>query len=529
MHAEFSKMPNYDFADNTSSASDHRSAVVMVGSLPLGGDFPVRVQSMTNTDTNDVRATVDQVMQLVDAGCNYVRITTQGIREAENLEAIKGRLLSFGYDVPLIADVHFNPKAAELAATIVEKVRINPGNYTDKKQLSYNYSDAAFEESRQRMAERLLPLLHICQKHNTAIRIGTNHGSLSDRMLARFGNTPLGMVESALEFVDICRRSDFHQLVLSIKSSHVPTMIEANRLLIQRMQKAGYYYPVHLGVTEAGDGVDARVKSAAGIGSLLALGIGDTIRVSLTEDPVNEIPVALNLVSLYGKKENRVHLITHEVIAFKSNASGRQKPPMVVSETMADGVDVAISPTRTEQRSDKGVNFTAYKLSYAERDYESLLLKATVDFSILMLKISREGIWLENLTAGNTVDLPKLALDILQGLGLRYSKPEYIACPSCGRTLFNLIDQLAVVREKTRHLSGLKIAVMGCAVNGPGEMTDADYGYVGAGKGKVNLYKKHQVVAKNIPQDEAVEALVELIKQGGDWVNPEEAEEFYKE
>lgn len=385
------------------------SRVVNIGSLPMGGDHPVRVQSMTNTDTLNTIATVEQSIRMIEAGCEYVRIAVPGMRETENLREIKKELRKRGFSTPLIADVHFNPKLAEIAATIVEKVRINPGNYTDKRRVTkgkllndalVQSTNSDYQNELELIAERIKPLINICKEHGTAIRIGTNHGSLSDRILDRYGDTPQGMVESALEFARICESFSFHNLVLSMKSSNTRVMIAANRLLVERMKAEGMTYPLHLGVTEAGAGEDGRLKSAIGIGSLLADGIGDTIRVSITEDPEFEIPVA------YG---------------------------------------------------------------------------------------------------------------ILQATGTRITKTEFVACPSCARTLFNIQEALQKVKERTSHLIGLKIAVMGCIVNGPGEMADAHYGYVGAGKGKVMLYKKQTVVKKDVDEAVAVDALVDLIKANGDW------------
>jgi len=494
-----------------------QSQEVNIGKVRVGARHPVRIQSMTNTDTMNTEASVEQVIQLADAGCEMVRLTTQGVREAQNLAEIKNRLVQKGYLLPLIADVHFNPKAAEVAATIVEKVRINPGNYTDKKRVNFQYNEQEYAEAKARIAENLMPLLEICGKHGTAIRIGTNHGSLSDRILARFGNTPMGMVESALEFIDICHQANFHQLVLSMKSSHVPTMIEANGLLVKRMTEKGFYYPIHLGVTEAGNGEDGRIKSAAGIGHLLALGIGDTIRVSLTEDPVEEVPVAKKLVHFFGQRADQVQPVLHEVVHFETDTNPTPRHPLVLSATKTATCDVVINSIPATKPTYPDLSPTAYHLTYVEPEMDTLVLRAATDISRLMLNRKREGIWLQN-QHHSDARLTQLSLNILQGLGLRYSKTEYIACPSCGRTLFNLMDQLALVREKTNHLAGLKIAVMGCAVNGPGEMADADYGYVGAGRGKVNLYQQQNLIAKNIPEEDAVDALIELIKKSGDWV-----------
>ena len=381
----------------------HKTRVVNIGTLPMGGDYPISVQSMTNTNTLDTMATVDQIIRMADAGCEYARISTPGIREAENLRNIKKILLTRGYKIPLIADVHFNPKVAEVAASIVEKVRINPGNYTrlaSQPDASSDLQDDAFGEM---VAGQLKPLIKICRDHGTVLRIGSNHGSLSQRILARYGDTPEGMVESVMEYLRIFESIGFTDLVVALKASNPKVMIRANRMLVKAMERSGMNYPLHLGVTEAGWGESGRIKSAVGIGSLLADGIGDTIRVSLTEDPELEIPVAY---------------------------------------------------------------------------------------------------------------------DILQAAGARISQTEYISCPSCARTLFNIQETVVKIREQTRHLKGLKIAVMGCIVNGPGEMADADYGYVGAGKGKVILYKKQEAVKKDIDEAIAVEELIRLIREQGDWIDP---------
>lgn len=498
-----------------------QSGVIHIGDIPLGGSHPVRIQSMTNTNTMDTESSVNQIIKLADAGCDYVRLTTQGVREAENLGRIKEELLKRNYTTPLIADVHFNPKAAEVAATLVEKVRINPGNYTDKKRINYQYSEPENLAARQQIRDNLLPLLEICKRHHTVIRIGTNHGSLSDRMLARYGNTPTGMVESAIEFIEICRAANFHNLVLSMKSSHVPGMIEANQLLVRRMTENGYYYPLHLGVTEAGDGEDGRIKSAAGIGNLLAQGIGDTIRVSLTEAPEYEVPVAKKLVQFYGKKQKEKDLSPGNVFYIENTSGIQPKHPLVITSTKTPHSDLVIKTPDTID-GDKQ-KLSGYHLSYSEPDQENLVIRASADISLLMLNQRRNAIHIENYPHTSDETLSMLSLNILQGLGMRYSKTEFIACPSCGRTLFNLMEQLALVRARTHHLAGLKIAVMGCAVNGPGEMADADYGYVGAGRGKVNLYQGKELVDKNIPEEDAVEALIQLIRAGGDWKEPGDA------
>ena len=396
-----------------------KTRVVNLGDLPMGGDYPIRVQSMTNTDTLDTDGTVAQMIRMIEAGCEYVRISVPGMKDVENLREIKKRIRVTGFTNPLIADVHFNPKIAEIAATIVEKVRINPGNYLPHPRPLPNEGrqnpvssiivtaseakqqhPASDQQYREQVSNRIAPLLKICRANGTAVRIGVNHGSLSERIMERYGDTPLGMVESAMEFARICEYHDFRNLVLSLKASNTRVLIQANRMLVERMKAEGMDYPLHLGVTEAGAGEDGRLKSAVGIGSLLADGIGDTIRVSITEDPEYEIPVA------YG---------------------------------------------------------------------------------------------------------------ILQATGVRITRTEYISCPSCARTLFNIQESVQKIKERTGHITGLKIAVMGCIVNGPGEMVDAHYGYVGAGQGKVNLYKGQELVKKQVDEADAVEELIELIKEGGEW------------
>jgi len=383
-----------------------RTRIVNIGCVPMGGNNPIRVQSMTNTDTLDTKSTVAQAIRMIEAGCELVRIAVPGIRETENLKVIRELLRKQGFDVPIIADVHFNPAIAELAAHFVEKVRINPGNYIDKKVKHGNpdfwMNDANYNRELEIISEKLAPLLRICKVNGTAIRIGVNHGSLSERIITRYGDTPKGMVESALEFARLCEGHGFHNLVLSLKASNTRVMIQSNRLLVKEMKLAGMDFPIHLGVTEAGAGEDGRLKSAIGIGSLLADGIGDTIRVSITEDPEFELPVA------YG---------------------------------------------------------------------------------------------------------------ILQAAGVRITRTEFISCPSCARTLFNIQEAVENVKAATGHLKGLKIAVMGCIVNGPGEMADADYGYVGGARGKVMLYKGQEVKRRNIPENTAINELIKLIKEHGDWVD----------
>jgi len=391
-----------NYTNDVFAYNRRKSWEVAVGTVPMGGNYPVRVQSMTNTDTLDTQKTVEQIIRLANGGCEYVRLAAQGIAEAENLKNIKKELQKKTCYVPLIADVHFNPQVALIAAEIVEKVRINPGNYADKKQFKpLSYTEQEYNLEIERIAERLSPLLTICKRNGTAIRIGTNHGSLSDRIVSRYGNTPLGMAKSAMEYVQICNDFGFHHLVLSMKSSDTRIMVQSVRLLVAMMDEKKWHYPLHLGVTEAGNGEYGRTKSAVGIGTLLQGGIGDTIRVSLTENPENEIP---------------------------------------------------------------------------------------------------------------------FAFDLLQACGLRYTKAEIISCPSCGRTQYNIEKFLEMIKQKTAHLKGLKIGVMGCIVNGPGEMADADYGFVGAGKGKITLYKGKKPVYHNLDEENAVEMLIQLIKENGEWV-----------
>lgn len=428
---------------------------------------------MTNTNTLDTDASIDQIIELVNAGSKIVRLSCRTVKEAENLKNIKELLIQKGIQIPLVADTHFNPAVAEAAAVYADKVRINPGNYVDKRRQKSEFSQTEHLEEREKIKKRLKNLIDICNENSTAVRIGVNHGSLSERMLFRYGNTALGMCESAMEFIQIFREFNFHNLVVSLKASYVPTMLNANRLLHSEMQKKDFYYPIHLGVTEAGDGEEARVKSAAGIGSLLAEGIGDTIRVSLTENPVEEIPFANKIIDNYGKR------ISLQMPYFELN---RTNKPQII-------------------------------LKYNSREDEDVLISSAVDFT----RINDSNSYKNLKIISNGIPKNELSDIILQALGIKYSKAEFIACPSCGRTLFNIIDELKKVKKKTSHLKGLKIAVMGCIVNGIGEMADADYGYVGAGAGKVNLYKQKQIVAKNLDENFAVGKLVKIIKENGDW------------
>lgn len=513
-----------------------QSKVVEVGHLLIGGEQPVIIQSMTTTRTMDIIATVDQVMRLADAGCEMARITVQSIKEAQQLYSIKNNLRSRSYNLPLVADVHFNPKVAEEAAQIVEKVRINPGNYVDRNNLKTDFTEAEYQAELEKIALKLSPLLNICKKNNTAIRIGTNHGSLSNRILAKYGNTAVGMVESAIEFVEICRNQHFDNLILSLKSSNVRLMIETNKLFVERMIENGYYYPIHLGVTEAGDGSDGRIKSAAGIGNLLLNGIGDTIRVSLTEKPENEIPVAKQLVELYGKRKTEPPKIIAEKIILKGAKetinTRKLKAPYVVSQGESGLSDLfldeknilhhrnkEIIATKVSTDSIKPANkdeVNIIKLNYSNLSKETLQLIAAAEFSYVYDLVPVDGICIYN-NITSTDDNTQLSLDILQAMGLRFSRAEFIACPSCGRTYFDIQDHLKKVREKTSHLKGVKIAVMGCIVNGPGEMADADYGYVGSGMGRVSLYKGSKLIYQNIEEKIALTTLISLIKENGDW------------
>ncbi|MCD4772701.1 MAG: (E)-4-hydroxy-3-methylbut-2-enyl-diphosphate synthase [Bacteroidales bacterium] len=497
---------------------------VKVGDVIIGGNNPIRIQSMTNTDTMDTFATVEQSIRMIDAGCELVRITAQNVKAAENLQNIKDELRKRGYTTPLIADIHFNPKAAETAARIVEKVRINPGNYVDKKS-NKNYTENEYRQELEKIKERLLPLLKICKENGTAIRIGVNHGSLSDRILNRYGNTPEGMVESAMEFANICKSFDFENLILSLKSSNTRAMIDANRLMVERMIAEGLNYPLHLGVTEAGGGEDGRIKSTVGIGTLLKEGIGNTIRVSLTEAPEYEIPIARKIIE-FSKTASQA-----EFFLIKNYKD--YKHPLVISESRNTKADLFINNDRLIDKSGNQYPLQKFdnkqiknsgdliiiKNSYQNLNKEDFIIKSSLDYSGFLLDGVCQGIWLDTNGFISDEDTVQTAFDILQATGVRISKTEFIACPSCGRTLFNIQEALEKVSSKTKHLKGLKIAVMGCIVNGPGEMADADYGYIGAGKGKVNLYKKQEVIRKNIEEEKAVEALINLIKENGDWVD----------
>ena len=511
-----------------------KTSEVKVGGITIGGDAPIRLQSMTNTSTLDTEASVAQCVAIANAGADIVRLTAQGVAQAQNMGEIRRRLREIGVDIPLVADIHFNPAAAFEAATRVEKVRINPGNFVDPgrtfKKLSY--TDEEYAEELKKISDKLVPFLKVCRENGTAIRLGVNHGSLSDRIMSRYGDTPAGMVESAMEFLRVCRNEGFNDVVISIKASNVVVMTQTVRLLVEAMDAEDMHYPLHLGVTEAGDAEDGRVKSAVGIGSLLADGIGDTIRVSLSEAPENEIPVARKLV----EHINRIASDEIERSVAPKIPDGITSPVPVAAGVdfdaavgLPDGYELveshianAISDIRRQfaERYDTG-NYkpTVIKISYpADYDADRVTVAASVDFGSLLLDGFGDGIWIE--APGVSAEkLHSLEMSILQATRRRISKTEYIACPGCGRTLFDLPSVLQTIKTGTSHLKGLKIGVMGCIVNGPGEMADADYGYVGAASGCVSLYKGKECMVKNIPADEALPRLIELIKENGDWVD----------
>lgn len=634
---------------NLISDSKFQSRVVNIGNTPLGGDYPVRIQSMTTVNTMDTIGNVEQSIRLIKAGCHYVRITASTNKEAKNLALIKEKLKKRGYNVPLIADVHFNPKAAEISAAIVEKVRINPGNYVDRNTKGkISYTDKEYNQEIEKIRENIYPLIKICKKNGTAMRIGSNHGSLSERIMSRYGDTPEGMVEAAMEFVNICRDFDYHNIILSMKASNTKVMVQANRLLVNRMIKENLNYPIHLGVTEAGAGVPGRIKSSIGIGALLIDGIGDTIRVSLTEDPVNEVPVAIKLAEEYScRNKNSVEKISkpsYNYQKFKSleiNNIGGKNVPVVISDFSNIHNKYLLSDSEFEntlfkegftKKEDKWVKnslcsdyfyvadininheipedlfiiqdvekwqkekqnyfplFTAkeylsereksnkqnfilichddlkanfikkikndktailviesknnnaitekkqilseleknncknpviLKCNYENTDYKNLVINSAVDFGALFIDGLGDGIWISTDGKINVKKRTEISFEILQACRLRFSKTEYISCPSCGRTQYNIKEALEKIRKRTQHLKGLTIGVMGCIVNGPGEMAGADYGYVGSEKGKITLFKANKIVKKNIDEKYAVDELINIIKENGDWQDEE--------
>ncbi|MBU6121999.1 (E)-4-hydroxy-3-methylbut-2-enyl-diphosphate synthase [Hymenobacter siberiensis] len=640
------------------------SRVVNIGGVPMGGDYPIRVQSMTTVDTMDTMGSVEQTLRMVEAGCEYVRITAPSMKEAQNLLEIRKELRKRGCNVPLIADIHFTPNAAELAARIVEKVRVNPGNYADKKKFEeIEYTDATYAAEVERIRERFRPLVQICKQHGTAMRIGTNHGSLSDRILSRYGDTPLGMVESALEFLRLCEEENYYDVVLSMKASNTQVMVQAYRLLVQKLDEEGLQpYPLHLGVTEAGEAEDGRIKSAVGIGTLLEDGLGDTVRVSLTEAPEAEAPVARMLIDRYTGRAATARPIkplvgeepinpfqyfrrhTHEVVNFGGQnvprvvadlsrlphleygdlrAAGHLYSPFLDKFQMGDlGADYIYTgerpvPYMLPNGLKEIVTFTAWRdaghrpehyplmtpdaylatkpaqrhpqLNFLLADLAALTsemlqhlridqtvvltletsnahampelrraffdlinagitcpvvvrrcytienpaqtqLDAATDVGGLLIDGLGDGIslctdalpnqeqdaWLRDIDTLN-----QLSFGILQAARTRMSKTEYISCPSCGRTLFDLQETTAMIRKRTDHLKGIKIGIMGCIVNGPGEMADADYGYVGVGKGKIALYRGQEVIKKSVPEERAVDDLIELMREDGRWIEKE--------
>jgi (E)-4-hydroxy-3-methylbut-2-enyl-diphosphate synthase len=628
---------------------------VKCGDIGIGGNNPIRLQSMTTTDTMDTKATVAQSIRMIEAGCELVRITAPSINEAKNLEVIKKELVAAGYKTPLVADIHFTPNAAEFAARVIEKVRVNPGNYADKKKFEeIEYTNAAYEQELERIRQRFTPLVNICKEYGTAMRIGTNHGSLSDRILSRYGDTPLGMVESAFEFLRICEDLNYHNIIISMKASNTQVMVQAYRLLVQKMIETNRNYPLHLGVTEAGDGEDGRIKSAVGIGALLEDGLGDTVRVSLTEDPEFEIPVAKALVDRYSfdklsqhqsieplQSENGKIKLSYNPYDYQRRDSisvnniGAHNVPRIIADFSEresispatfftvgynysipldkwnindlacdyvyvgnNHVDFEIpgtlgiiynsdawkelkNPVRQyplfcgeeffkSEKTHSELNFVAVTkdvltqefiskikstnnvvliadsfnphampelrrlfVSLAEhrislpviikRNYKNISeqdfqLGSSAEIGALLLDGLGDGVWIKQQNCASPQISNSTAFGILQATRTRISKTEYISCPSCGRTLFDLQETTQKIREKTDHLKGIKIGIMGCIVNGPGEMADADYGYVGVGVGKISLYKGKEVVKKNVPSDDAVNELIELIKEHGDWV-----------
>ena len=568
---------------------------VSVGDVIIGSDYPIVTQSMTTASTLDTEASVEEAIRIIDAGGQIVRFTAPNIKEAENLQNIKDSLRNKGYTNPLVADIHFTPNAAITAAEIVEKVRINPGNYVDRKKFEIKeYDDKTYNDELLKIEDRFVPLLDVCKKHNTAIRIGTNHGSLSDRIMNRFGDTPLGMVESALEFLRICNKNDFDQVVLSMKSSNPLVMVHAYRLLVKKMDEENMHFPLHLGVTEAGDGLDGRIKSSLGIGSLLNDGIGDTIRVSLTEDPEFEIPTAKKIIDKI-RILNPINKDSHRLSEYHKRSTsavlniGGDNVPVVLSSsnTLFEGngpdyfynekglindknerfpyFDSIKEYRQSDDKSDI-INFVSlnketitnsiissmptnvvfvfdfhdnatdfrdifnffekqgitnpvlFKKAYTEEDFEKLSIDVSIDFGTLLLEGMGNGLWLDSVHHHKRIN--ELSFSILQNTRTRIFKTDYISCPSCGRTKFDLQETTALVKEKTSHLKDLKIAVMGCIVNGPGEMADADYGYVGSGKGIISLYKGKDLVKRNISSKDAVDELINLIKAHNDWVEP---------
>ena len=493
---------------NLSKFMRRTACEVRIGRTTIGGGHPVACQSMTNTDTNDTAASVAQIERIDRAGGKIVRLTAQGRREGENLENIVRQLRADGFRTAVVADIHFVPEVAAIAARYVDKVRVNPGNYRlDRGDLQ--------------------ALIAQCRERGVALRVGVNHGSLAKRVFDEWGDTPQGMVVSAMEFLRVCRECDFDQVVVSMKSSNTRVMVAAYRLLVEAMDAEDMHYPIHLGVTEAGNGIEGRVKSAVGIGALMADGIGDTIRVSLTEAPENEIPVAQLLVEHFADRPGEFEVLHPErYTPTEYRRRSKVTVPVVHTEPL-EGFRVleALSGNPTAELRAAILNLdipdepVVVKRRYEERSLETLAVKAAADLGPLLLDGLADGIWID--APGFAEEqVREIELMILQAARVRFSHTEYIACPSCGRTLYDIEKTLADIKSRTSHLSNLKIGVMGCIVNGPGEMADADYGYVGAVPGRITLYKGRTVVARNIPQEEALDRLVELIKADGEWVEP---------
>ena len=649
MNSQIASVKQY--CNSLVSYSRRKTIEVKVGDVAMGANNPIRIQSMTTIDTMDTEGSVEQSIRMIKAGCEYVRITAPSIKEAQNLEAIKKELRKRGYNAPLVADIHFTPNAAELAARLVEKVRINPGNYADKKRFeTIEYTEASYQAELNRIREKFIPLIKICKEYGTAMRVGTNHGSLSDRIMSRYGDSPIGMVESALEFLRICEDEGFYNIVLSMKSSNPQVMVQAYRLLVQKLDEEGLKpYPLHLGVTEAGDGEDGRIKSSVGIGTLLEDGLGDTIRVSLTEEPEAEIPVANELMRRYDKRlpHDQIPAIDHypinpfeynrrktrqvlnfggehhipRVIAdftakekithaslfalgyqysvpldkwniadmacdyiflgdqkldfeipgtlgliynhktWLSNKNQARAYPFIRAEKYLAGTEQSdtlnfiyalisdLSQALIEKLKDdqtavlfidtyNGHGMAEQRRMFVElmnnacdvpvvvgRAYrnltsEQLQLHTATDFGGLLVDGLGDGIFIAAENCGSDKLVNETAFNILQATRTRISKTEYISCPSCGRTLFDLQETTGKIRLRTSHLKGIKIGIMGCIVNGPGEMADADYGYVGSGPGRITLYKGKEVVRKNVPTAKAVDELINLIREHGDWIEP---------
>jgi (E)-4-hydroxy-3-methylbut-2-enyl-diphosphate synthase len=539
---------SYPFIQPYSTYNRFITREISLGDIRLGGNNPVRIQTMTNTPTLDIKSTVAQIIKTARAGAEIVRLTVPGIKEAEVLLQIKNELRSLGINTPLVADVHYSPKVAERAARIFEKVRINPGNYADisKSSKKLDFSNSEFEGEKENIQKRLIPLLNICKEYGTAIRIGINHGSLSWRIVGKYGNTPEGMVASAMEFIEVCRAESFHNFVVSMKASNPLTMIHANRLLVQKMSKANMNYPIHLGVTEAGLGENGRIKSAIGIGTLLTEGIGDTVRVSLTEAPEKEIPVAKAIIKetnriISDSGSNNDLVWPYDPFHFNRRKSqkveqlGDNQPPVLICTDNAITLNFPDISDSSSPLLNQVITLNADENIYKNRQHistldktlstapiflkfivnnlpeEDLLYKFSIVAGGLFADGRLDGLWLTGVTNSVQDKVISMAYSVLQASRARITKTEYISCPSCGRTRFNIEKATCDVMEATKQFKGLKIAVMGCVVNGPGEMADADYGYVGAGEGNVNIYKGQQLVLTNVKEDEAVNKLVEII------------------